>query len=132
MKKLCYILLAMASLYCVSLLDKSEAQTVCADAQGYMLSESVDNDFREELICCRECNGDMMLRTQRSFVTVGQNNLTSSNHNVRSRSESHDKYLVMAFHESHTGHVTRIFEFNHFKSSLRVVYYLYVLCRLRI
>lgn len=34
--------------------------------------------------------------------------------------------------ESHAGHVTRIFDFNLHRSSLRVGYYLYALCRLRI
>lgn len=33
---------------------------------------------------------------------------------------------------SHAGRITKIFEFNHFRSALRVAYYLHTLCRLRI
>ncbi|MBR4995360.1 MAG: hypothetical protein IKY82_04800 [Alistipes sp.] len=32
----------------------------------------------------------------------------------------------------HAGRITKIFEYNHFRSVLRVVYYLHTLCRLRI
>jgi hypothetical protein len=104
----------------------------CDHRQGYVVDESVASGYVEELICSREYNGDMLLRTPRTAVTVGQNNLTSINSNVRTRSESHAKSLLQAIPERHAGHLTRFFEFNHFRSSLRVVYYLYVLCRLRI
>lgn len=43
-----------------------------------------------------------------------------------------EKIMSAAIHLRHTGHITHIFEYNCFRSSLRVVYYLYTLCRLRI
>lgn len=132
MKQLYYILLAVVALFGAAQIDSKAQEQGRADWSHSVVAESVDRGFSEELICCRECNSDMLLRTSRTIVTVGQNNLTSLSNSVRSRHESHHKSLAQAFSESHAGRVTRFFEFNHFRSSLRVVYYLYALCRLRI
>lgn len=43
-----------------------------------------------------------------------------------------NKIFSVAIHSRRAGHLTHIFEYNHFRSSLRVVYYLHTLCRLRI
>ena len=131
MKRLLYILFALVGFSGFSCLN-DERVSECSRTQGYVVEESVASGYVEELICSREYNGDMLLRTPRTTVTVGQNNLTSINSNVRTRSESHAKSLLQAISECHAGHLTRFFEFNHFRSALRVVYYLYVLCRLRI
>ena len=131
MRRLLYILFALVAFSGISHLDDGRVSK-CSHTQGYVVDESVASGYVEELICSREYNGDMLLRTPRTIVTVGQNNLTSINSNVRTRSESHVKSLLQAIPERHAGHLTRFFEFNHFRSSLRVVYYLYVLCRLRI
>jgi hypothetical protein len=130
-KRLLCILFALVAFSGISRLDDGRVSE-CGHTQGYVVDESVASGYVEELICSREYNGDMLLRTPRTIVTVGQNNLTSINSNVRTRSESHVKSLLQAIPERHAGHLTRFFEFNHFRSSLRVVYYLYVLCRLRI
>lgn len=129
MKRLIYILFAVFAIICLS--TQGEEQRV-GDVQQYVVKESVDKQHHNELICCRECNSDMMLRTSRSVVSVGQNSHNTINNGARSRHESHSKTLAQAVVESHAGHLTRIFEFNHFRSSLRVTYYLYTLCRLRI
>ncbi len=50
---------------------------------------------------------------------------------TRQRIES-EKLMSAAIHSRHSGHTTHIFEYNHFRSSLRVAYYLHTLCRLRI
>lgn len=50
---------------------------------------------------------------------------------MRQRIES-EKLMSAAIHSRHSGHTTHIFEYNHFRSSLRVAYYLHTLCRLRI
>lgn len=131
MKRLLYIFFALVAFSGISHLDDRRVSEG-GHTQGYVVDESVASGYVEELICSREYNGDMLLRTPRTIVTIGQNNLTSINNNVRTRSESHVKSLLQAIPERHAGHVTRFLEFNHFRSSLRVVYYLYVLCRLRI
>ena len=131
MKRLLCILFALVAFLGISRLDDGRVSE-CGHRQGYVVDESVASGYVKELICSREYNGDMLLRTPRTIVTVGQNNLTSINSNVRTRSESHVKSLLQAIPERHAGLLTRFFEFNHFRSSLRVVYYLYVLCRLRI
>lgn len=131
MKRLYYILFVLVALFGLSHLDDVQ-MSAGVHTHDYVVTESIDNGYVEELICSREYNSDMLLRTSRSSFTVGQNNLTSLNNNVRSRHESHTKSLLQAIPECHAGHLTRLFEFNLFKSSLRVAYYLYALCRLRI
>lgn len=49
-----------------------------------------------------------------------------------SRVSSSSKTLSAAIPSRHVGRITKIFEFNHFRSALRIVYYLHSLCRLRI
>ena len=55
----------------------------------------------------------------------------SSRSNLRLRSLS-EKIMSAAIHSRHARHITKIFEFNIYTSSLRVAYYLHSLCRLRI
>ena len=55
----------------------------------------------------------------------------SSRASARKKIES-NKLLSAAIHSRLAGHLTIIFEYNHFRSSLRVAYYLHTLCRLRI
>ena len=131
MKQILYILFVLVALLGISHLD-DERVWEGGHTPGYVVEESVDSSYVQELICSREYNGDMLLRSSRTSFTVGQNNLTSLNNSVRSRSESHTKSLQQAIPECHAGHLTRFFEYNHFRSSLRAVYYLYALCRLRI
>lgn len=59
-----------------------------------------------------------------------QNNTTLRN-TLRHRSLS-ERIMAEAIHSRRAGHITKIFEFNIFTSSLRVAYYLHTLCRLRI
>ena len=49
-----------------------------------------------------------------------------------SRVSGSSKTLSAAIPSRHVGRITKIFEFNHFRSALRIVYYLHSLCRLRI
>ena len=59
-----------------------------------------------------------------------QHNL-SSRSNLRHRTLA-EKILSAAIHSRKAGHITKIFEFNPYTSSLRAAYYLHTLCRLRI
>ena len=132
MKKLLYILLLVAAYAMFSPTESAtncEGEKSCVD--GELVSGAIDDNFRDEWLCCLEYNSDMF-RSPRTTMSFGQSNNSSINNVVRNRVESHSKTISQAVPERHAGHVTQIFEFNHFRSSLRVVYYLYVLCRLRI
>lgn len=87
---------------------------------------------------------DLMHRSLRSYSYEFQQSIaahaiyphqlqhnSSTRHNLRHRSLT-EKIMSEAVHSRHAGHITRIFEFNPFRSSLRVAYYLHTLCRLRI
>ena len=132
MKKLLYILLLVVAYAMFNPSESAnvrEGEKLCVD--GEYVSGTIDDNFRVEQLCCKEYNSDM-LRSPNTTMSFGQSNNNSISNIVRSRVESHSKTISQAVPERHAGHVTQIFEFNHFRSSLRVVYYLYVLCRLRI
>ena len=93
--------------------------------------EVAASDFATQIICCRECNSDM-LRTPRSFVPISVQNNAPMCQQVRHRGGEQLKFYATAVSLRRAGHITRIFEFDYFRSSLRVVYYLHALCRLRI
>ena len=88
-------------------------------------------NYAEQWVCCKECNSDM-LRTPRSFAPVSVQNSASVWSQVRHRGGEQLKFFATAVPLRRAGHITRIFEFDYFRSSLRVVYYLHALCRLRI
>ena len=132
MKRLLYILITLVAYVAISNVEDfnfGKGDCVCKDASS--LVSSIDNAYKAEQLCCLEYNNDM-LRTPRSVQSLGQNNNSQANNVVRCRVESHLKSISQAVPDRHAGHVTRIFEFNHFRSSLRITYYLYALCRLRI
>lgn len=108
--------------------DKS-AGDVASDGVGRV--EVSAPSHAEQLWCCRECNSDM-LRTMRTAVPTIAQNSTSAIQQVRHRSAEQLKFYAAAIPSRRAGHVTRIFEFDHFRSTLRVAYYLHALCRLRI
>ena len=126
MLRLLYILLFA----CVALLGnyspELERSAVCHAPQ----SEVVAEHHTEQFVCQRECNSDM-IRTSSSGAIIVQSN-TATSQQVRHRGEEQLKFYASAVPARRAGHVTRIFEFNCFRSALRVTYYLYALCRLRI
>lgn len=122
MLRLCYILLF--TLLALAL-DKGSADSSVAS------DESMHGQhYAEQWICCRECNSDM-LRT-RSEASCSLQNNSSAHQQVRSRVVQAHKVFSMATPTRRAGHVTQIFEFDRFRSSHRIVYYLHALCRLRI
>lgn len=94
-------------------------------------SEVVAENHTQQLICQRECNSDM-LHTPRTALTITSQSRIASNQQVRHRGDEQLKFYASALPARRAGHITRIFEFNCFRSVLRVRYYLYALCRLRI
>lgn len=66
-----------------------------------------------------------------NFTPTTKAQSPTSRASARQKAEC-NKILSAAVHSRRAGHLTEIFEYNHFRSSLRVVYYLHTLCRLRI
>lgn len=74
-----------------------------------------------------------VLRSPSTTTSVVVQRSTESSHNeARQRSPYHFKSLLHSTPCRYAGHLTEIFNFNQYTSSLRVGYYLYALCRLRI
>ena len=70
-------------------------------------------------------------RTSTIYTSTAKAQQSHQRSNLRQRIEC-EKIMSAAVHARHSGHTTHIFEYNHFRSSLRVAYYLHTLCRLRI
>ena len=67
-----------------------------------------------------------------SSTSVTARGNSSSHNTARHRHSQSTKQAIHTSPSRHKGHVTDIFNFNQHTSSLRVVYYLHTLCRLRI
>lgn len=99
------------------------SQQVISDA------DDIDNDGG------RVYTSDMLSSpSPRCVVAEEVSSVVSQSSSARCRTSrvAKSKVLTSAVSDRRAGHVTLIFEYNHFTSSLRVVYYLYTLCRLRI
>ena len=70
-------------------------------------------------------------RSSTVYTSTAKAQQSHQRNTTRQRIES-EKLMSAAIHSRHSGHTTHIFEYNHFRSSLRVAYYLHTLCRLRI
>ena len=127
MLRLIYILLLAVAAFIFEHSAQSEMVEQCLHSQ----TEVVAQNYAEQWVCCKECNSDM-LRTPRSFAPISVQNNAPALQQVRHRGGEQLKFYATAVPSRRAGHVTRIFEFDYFRSSLRVVYYLHALCRLRI
>ncbi|MBQ5726286.1 MAG: hypothetical protein IIV58_02345 [Alistipes sp.] len=82
-----------------------------------------------------QCQALLTLNTSRNNAVnnspTAKSQSSTSRVVLRQKVEA-EKIMSAAIHLRHAGHITHIFEYNCFRSSLRVVYYLYTLCRLRI
>lgn len=70
-------------------------------------------------------------RANTAYTSTAKAQQSHQRNTIRHRIEC-EKLMSAAIHSRHSGHTTHIFEYNHFRSSLRVAYYLHTLCRLRI
>ena len=85
--------------------------------------------------CGRVYTSDMLSTpSPRCVMAEEVSNVVSHSSSARYRTSrlTKSKIMASAVSDRRAGHATLIFEYNHFTSSLRVVYYLYTLCRLRI
>ena len=127
MLRLVYILLLAIAAFTFDFSAQSER----VEQRTSSRTEVAAQTYAEQWICCHECSSDM-LRSPRSFASLSVQNNAPASQQVRHRGGDQLKLYTTAVPLRRAGHVTRIFEFDYFRSSLRVVYYLYALCRLRI
>ena len=133
MLRLLYILLFVL---CCSVTDASssplasqcvECEYVAAGDDNIALPIPLDDHSYDA------AQGVMLMPRTASRYVVETGNGGAVSPTVRyNRSNGSSKTLSAAIPSRHIGRLTKIFEYNHFRSMLRVAYYLHTLCRLRI
>lgn len=128
---LLYILLFVLN---ASVVDASSLQKHCACVESASISECDYNVALPQTFAdCNTLQGAMLLsRTTARYVVETSGGVSVLPSFRYSRTNSSERVLLAAISSRHAGRITKIFEYNHFRSILRVVYYLYTLCRLRI
>ncbi|MBQ5874474.1 MAG: hypothetical protein IIW60_01215 [Alistipes sp.] len=133
MLKLLHILLFV---FCYSVADALSLPQTRQDVEcGYVVASNdsirASQPFQERNY--DESQGVMLMpRTALRYVVETASVSAASPALRYSRVSSSSKTLSAAIPSRHVGRITKIFEFNHFRSALRIVYYLHSLCRLRI
>ncbi len=133
MLKLLHILLFV---FCYSVADALSLPKTTQDVEcGYVVacddSITTSQPFQERNV--DESQGVMLMpRTTLRYVVETSNGGAISPALRYNRVNGSSKTLSAAIPSRHVGRITKIFEFNHFRSALRIVYYLHSLCRLRI
>ena len=119
-----------------SVADASSLRTSQVCVESGVITACDDNIFQSGPF--DERNGDtwettmLLPRTAARYIVEnagGSNLLPAYRH---SRTGGPIKSLSEATPHHHVGRTTKIVEYNHFRSILRVAYYLHTLCRLRI
>lgn len=133
MLRLLYILLFV---FCYSVADASSSSLAKQDVGcEYVVAcdDSIVSTAPFEEYSYDELQGGMLMpRTVTRYVVETSNGGAVSPALRYNRVNSSSKTLSAAIPSRHIGRITKIFEFNHFRSTLRVAYYLHSLCRLRI
>ena len=133
MLKLLHILFFV---FCYSVADALSLPQTTQDVEcGYVVacddSITTSQPFQERNY--DESQGVMLMpRTTLRYVVETSNGGAISPALRYNRVNGSSKTLSAAIPSRHVGRITKIFEFNHFRSALRIVYYLHSLCRLRI
>lgn len=133
MLKLLHILLFV---FCYSVADALSLPQTRQDVEcGYVVASNdsirASQPFQERNV--DESQGVMLMpRTALRYVVETASVSAASPALRYSRVSGSSKTLSAAIPSRHVGRITKIFEFNHFRSALRIVYYLHSLCRLRI
>ena len=133
MLKLLHILLFVC---CYSVADALSLPQTGQDMEcGYVVacddSITTSQPFQERNV--DESQGVMLMpRTALRYVVETASVSAASPALQYSRVSGSSKTLSAAIPSRRVGRITKIFEFNHFRSALRIMYYLHSLCRLRI
>lgn len=133
MLKLLHILLFV---FCYSVADALSLPQTRQDVEcGYVVASNdsirASQPFQERNV--DESQGVMLMPRTALLYVVETASVSAASPALRySRVSGSSKTLSAAIPSRHVGRITKIFEFNHFRSALRIVYYLHSLCRLRI
>ncbi|MBR5812166.1 MAG: hypothetical protein IKY80_04090 [Alistipes sp.] len=134
MQRLFYILLL--PLLCALCSIVGSADECSTEMGAALLSQQVICDADDSVNCDgRVYTSDMLSSpSARCVVAEEVSSVVSHSSSARYRTSrvAKSKIMASAVSDRRAGHATLIFEYNHFTSSLRVAYYLYTLCRLRI
>ena len=121
------------ALYLLFSVDRVQGECAIAYVQEQTLLSEAPDKANGDLEMSREWGSDMLrpsgCRTL-SQSEVSQNH--SVQHHLRQRNSSEHKTVPHLVPCRHLGHVTHIFDYDNFRSSLGNGYYLHSLCRLRI
>ena len=132
MQRTIYILL-LPLLYCFFGIINYANESAQEKHTSYQLQQIVSESNTTDEDMMRTYDNKMLRSASvRCIMAEECSSVSSPTSSARYRTTTTLKIMASAVSARHAGHVTRIFEFNHFKSSLRIVYYLYALCRLRI
>ena len=132
MLRLLYIFIFV---FCYSVADALPLQTKQDVECGYVAAcdESITSAAPFDEQSYDNAQGVMLIPRAASRYVVETGNGGAVSPAVRyNRVNNSAKTLSAAIPSRHVGRITKIFEFNHFRSTLRVAYYLHSLCRLRI
>ena len=131
MQRIIYILL-LPLLYCFFCIINYADKSVQEEHKPYQLQQIVsESDATDNNVMHTYDNKMLRTASVRCIMTEGTSSFSLPS-SARYRTTTTLRIMASAVSARHAGHVTRIFEFNHFRSSLRIGYYLYALCRLRI
>lgn len=117
-----------------SALSEKTAQNIIAESLSATENHAAER-VKHSSQSIEQCQALLTLNTSRNNAVNNSPTAkaqTSTSRVVLRQKVEVEKIMSAAIHLRHAGHITHIFEYNCFRSSLRVVYYLYTLCRLRI
>ncbi|MBR2168849.1 MAG: hypothetical protein IKA38_08830 [Alistipes sp.] len=132
MQRIIYILL-LSLLYGLFGVVNYVEESLSESVQPTRLQQIVDESNTTDKDTDRAYDKDMLRTpTHRCIAIEEVSSISTPTSSARYRTSTSQKIMATAIPNRHEGHVTKIFEFNSFTSSLRIAYYLYALCRLRI
>ena len=109
--------------------NSSHSQAKCQEVVSTCV---VAKDIATEHLLHSAAECCSLLSTHGATTNISIRIGSTSHNTARHRQGNSTKQTLHTSPCRHRGHVTDIFNFNQHRSSLRVVYYLHTLCRLRI
>ncbi len=133
MRKMIAISLFMLSM-CFAYLSGGAQEECVAKYQTQSVSiSSAADSYGEDLAMLRECGCDMLRSaSSRTLFSLEESTVSLTSNHLRQRNSSVSETLPHVEPCRHLGHVNHIFDYDKLRSSLRKIYYLHALCRLRI
>ena len=133
MRKIITILLFLVSMCFAYLSGEAQDECVVGGQNNSVSISSAADSYGEDLAMLREYGCDMLRSaTSRTIFSIEESTVSLTSNHLRQRNSSESEYVPHLEPCRHLGHVNHIFDYDKLRSSLRKVYYLHALCRLRI